>query len=370
MRQLATVQRIINIAPIDGADAIEKATILGWECVIKKSDGLKEGDLAVYLEIDAVVPPVEPFLFLAERKYRIKTIKLRGQISQGLCLPLSFFPQIKNPHEGQDVTELLGVTKYDPEAAEENRRGLRQRNVSTKPNPLREFFMSFRWFRNLHRKLYPQDRRGWPEFIHKTDETRLQNMPHVLAMEDKTFYAGEKCDGSSATYFVTFHRILFWKVATFGVCSRNLYLKVKHSCPWWNVADQHQIKEKLLKVGKDICIQGEIVGPGVQGNKYNLSNLTLWVFNVWDIKAQRYYTWPELIEFCETYGFTHVPIVYQNVKLFKTVQEHVEDANGFSALNPKVLREGLVWRSANNMPNGAPISFKVISPKFLLKHDL
>jgi len=367
MRKLASIQTVVRIAPIPGADAIEKATVLGWECVVKKSEGILPGDLVVYIEIDSICPPREPFLFLAERKYRVRTIKLRGQISQGLTLPLSYFPNLTRVAEGDDVTELLGITKYDPEAAREQR-GHRK---PVKHNPIREFFMQFRWFRALHRKLFPSAKRGWPEFIRKTDETRIQNIPAVLRDHGgRDYYVTEKLDGQSASYFYTRTVGFMGKVvSTFGVCSRNLYLKTPHSCTWWDIARAENIQQKLSAYGHNICIQGEIVGPGIQGNKYGLSSLQLYVFNAWDIDRQVYYQYDELARFCKALGFNMVPVTSDYRPLPGTVSDVVEESKGKSVLNPKIHREGLVFRTARNLPNGEPISFKAINPDFLLKYQ-
>ena len=367
MRSLASIKVIDRVDPISNADNIEQVSIGGWICVVKKDENLKPGDLCVYIEIDSVVKERPCFEFLRDRKFRIKSIKLRGVCSQGLALPLSYFPEI-NPlkvKEDDDVTELLGVTKYDPEAIKE-RRGAR---VNTKPNPIREFFMQFAWFRKLHRYLYPGAKRGFPSFIRKTDETRIQNYGAVLtAHKDKDYYVSEKIDGQNGNYFVTYQKTLFGKKPLFGVCSRNLYLKTRHSCNWWNVADKFDIEKKLLKVGKDICIQGEILGPSIQGNKYGLSDLDFYVFNVWDIETQTYYAYEDLVGFCKEYGFKTVPIISDYVKLPETLQEIITMADGTSVLK-NVLREGLVFRTVKNLPNGEPVSFKAVSNKFLLKNQ-
>ena len=366
MRKLASIQRVVSVEPIANADAIEKATVLGWECVVKKSDSLRVGDLCVYIEIDSICPDRPIFEFLRDRKMRVRTIKLRGQISQGLALPLSYFPEIKKAQEGDDVTTLLGITKFDPEGDIE-RRAVK---VNTKPNPLREFFMQFAWFRALHRKLYPSAKRGWPEFIRKTDETRIQNYAAVLKDHAaKSYYATEKIDGQSASYFLVHHRGWMGGKATFGVCSRNLYLKTKHACTWWSIAESLQIERILKTYNFDLCVQGEIVGPGVQGNKYGLANLDFYVFNVWDITTQSYLPYSTTKHFCEYNNLKMVPIVGEDITIPATVPEIVEMAKGKSILNPKVHREGLVIRTMNVLPNGEPVSFKAINPDFLLKYD-
>lgn len=374
MRKLASLQRVTGVRPIEGADKIELVDVLGWQCVVKKDDNIKEGDLIVYIEIDSVCPPVEPFLFLADRKYRVRTIKLRGSISQGLALPVSMFPSLScKMVEDEDVTEQLGIVKHDPEAARERRSAGRTKVV--KLSPIMSFFMQFRWFRNLHRKFFPEGKRGWPEFIRKTDETRIQNYGHILQQHGhRDYYTSEKLDGQSSSYWLTKTKgFLGRTVETFGVCSRNIYLRTKHSCTWWDMADKYNIRAKLqdaYRAWGDICIQGEICGPGVQGNKYGLTELRLFIFNVWSIREQRYLEFDEFTYFCTEYGFETVPILAANMTLEgQTVQDLVASADGKSVLNSKTQREGLVIRTMRNMPNGEPISFKAISNKFLLKHE-
>lgn len=378
-RQLASLQKVVDVSPIENADAIEKVTVLGWECIVKKDEKIKVNDLVVYIEIDSIAPPVEPFLFLEPRRYRVRTIRLRGVYSQGLALPISYFPEIalkvKNNtfKEGSDLTELLGIVKYDPELQKE------RQNTTVKYNPVREFLMRYSWFRRLHHKFFPREKKGWPSFIRKTDETRIQSMPSVLQKyTDKEWYITEKLDGQSASYFVIRKKTFFGKKCVFGVCSRNIYLKTKHNCTWWNVADKYKIKNILQSVNKDICIQGEIVGPGIQKNKYGLSELHFYVFNVYDIKQKKYYEFDELVDFCNTYGFEKVPLIDKGYFTLDTVSKVVEYSKGKSVLNPKIHREGLVFRTTKNVFKQSMavliveeelVSFKAINPDFLLKYQ-
>ena len=145
MRKLATVQKISKVEKIENADKIEKVYVNGWEVVVKKGE-FKENDLIVFVEIDSIVPERPEFEFLRDRKFRIRTVKLRKQISQGLVCPLSILPN-KKWKEGDDVTDILGVKKYDPELEEEN--NLIKNNKKKYKNPIIKYFMRFKWFRNL-----------------------------------------------------------------------------------------------------------------------------------------------------------------------------------------------------------------------------
>ena len=357
MRKLASIQLVGALEPIAGADNILCASVQGWRCVVKKSDALKVGDMVVFFEIDSICPMVEPFLFL--KGERIRTKKLRGCISQGLALALSYFPILKGKKlsVGEDLTERLKITKYEPPQPKEM--------TKNKQGKIRKFFMRFYWFRTLDHKLFNRPKGGWPQFIPKTDEERVQNIPEVLQRQEN-FYASEKVDGSSSSYFYTRKASVFGKIGTFGVCSRNIYLKTKDNSIWWKIAKSEDIERKLKRHRSSICIHGEIVGPGVQGNKYKLQSLQLFVFGVWDIDKQEYYDFWAMRAVCDTLGFRMVPVISDYRHLPNTIDEIVKESVGVSVLNPNVKREGLVFRT---MSNDNRVSFKVVNPNFLLEYD-
>lgn len=189
-RKLASIQKIISLEAIPNADKIMKATILGWECVVKK-DEFNVGDLCVYIEVDSIVPDKPEFEFLRDRKFRMRTIKLRKQISQGLALSLSILPKNNNYKEGQDVTGLLGIKKYDPEGELEQK--LAQEKINRTNNKVHKFFLRYPWYRRFFLK---PKKDKFPSFIHKTDETRIQNIPNIINTEkDTVFSITEKLDG-------------------------------------------------------------------------------------------------------------------------------------------------------------------------------
>lgn len=245
MRNLASVQKILNIEPIIGADAIEKATILGWQCVVAKKDNFKVGDLVVYIEIDSILPEKPEFEFLRPRKFRIKTIKLKGQVSQGLVLPLSILPEGKYV-EGTDVTEIIGVKKYDPQLELENR--LFQEKIERNNNKINKFFSRFPWYRKL---FFKPNKSTFPKFIKKTDEDRIQLFTNICERQTGvTFDYTEKLDGQSATYFLVQKPKLFGVFNMgyeFGVCSRNLHLPKEDSSSYWTIAKQYNIEQVLRR---------------------------------------------------------------------------------------------------------------------------
>lgn len=370
MRNLASVQKILNIEPIEGADKIEKATVLGWECVIAKKDNFKVGDLVVYIEIDSIVPDKPEFEFLRDRKFRVKTIKLRNQISQGLVMPLSILPTniFCECSEGDDLTEILGIKKYNPELEQENK--LTEQRLQLQRNRLTKFLSKYSWYRRL---FFKTKKDSFPKFIKKTDETRLQNMPHILEQEKDTFFdITEKIDGTSSTYFLVKNPkrfLCFGQKYIFGVCSRNLQLNKEDDSPYWTIARQYNIKEKLetLIYNYDyVILQGEIIGNKIQGNKYKICGYDFYTFNLIypNLKIPTTIS-TTLMDLLDNIGIKTVPILNRKQKLKATVNEMVELSKGQSVLYP-TPREGIVVRSRN--PEHI-ISFKVINPDFLLKND-
>lgn len=368
MRKLASIQQIIAIKPIEGADKIEVAQVLGWECVVAKKDQFKLGDLVVYIEIDSIVPEKEQFEFLRDRKFRVKTIKLKKQISQGLIIPISMLPKGKY-REYDDVTDLLGIKKYDPQLIEENES---EGSTKSKSKVVR-FMMKFSWFRFIYKKLNSKEKGNWPEWIQKTDEERIQSCPRILINNmEKSWYITEKLDGQSFTCFT--HKIKKWGIPrlTFGVCSRNLWLKTPHKCNYWDVAIKYDLEKKLLKLGKEIVIQGEILNTNVQGNKYKVTEPMLFVFTI--VENGRRYSLSEMSEFCFNNELHMVPVVHMSyipsahikaTEQSDIIKEMVNYSIGKSALRNDVYREGIVCRLNDN----PKISFKVINPEFLLKFD-
>lgn len=355
MRNLASIQKIVDIRPIEGADAIQVAQVQGWNVVIAIKDNFHIGDLCVYIEIDSQVPSDNPvFAFLEKRKYRVRTIKLRGQISQGLILPLSILPN-ENWKEGDDVTSILKVVKYDSQAEQE--RIMADRPTGKKPkNPIVKFMMRFKWFRKwwIKRNSATSD---FPTYlgISKTDETRVQNLSrdwHLFVGQE--FLHTEKMDGQSGTYFI--------HDKTFGVCSRNIWLKKRDlSTTYWDVAEKYDIENFLKQVQKKykaklVVCQLEICGPSIQGNKYGLGNNTPFIFNL-KIDGRSLNTSEIDVELVGT-SLRTVPFL--GLYTFTTIEDILNYVEGKSVINPKVEREGCVFRFRD-------VSFKAISNKFLLK---
>lgn len=346
-RKLASIQKIIKLEPIEGADVIERATVQGWHLVVKKGE-FKEGDLCIYFEVDSLLPIRQEYAFLQNNGikkmlvdqveitgYRLKTIRLRGQISQGLALPVALLldPDKTDYFEGDDVTSLLGVHKYEI------------------PLPA---------------QLAGKVRGNFPGFIPKTDEPRLQSFPYILEKyKDQNFFITEKLDGSSTSFVI--------KNAEFHVCSRGLDLLDDGSNTIWRVAKEMKIEEKLRSLGEErYAIQGEIVGDKIQNNTLKLTGHRIFFFNVYDFVKGEYLSYKEYSEIMNALGLPTVPILQVDIKLPETVDEAVKMATRKSTIYPDGWAEGIVFRPMNEIQDdklGTHLSFKVINPEFLLKNE-
>lgn len=358
-RALATVRRVGKIEPIDGADFIELAHIDGWQCVIKKGV-LQPGDLCMYFEIDSILPEAEWSEFMRDRKFRVKTIKLRGCLSQGLALPLKDVGA-ENGALGEDYTKVLGVKKHDPEAEKEARENANRKKVYPWWTRLPFGMRVYRWF-------HPK-RGSWPHSLPKTDETRVQNIRNLDSMiNGRLLYITEKLDGQSLTYYVdqTYSPTPFKKGCS-GVCSRNVHYPEYRPNNWWDYVQENGLMESLERFckseGRSLAIQGELVGPGIQGNKLLLKERQLYIFNIYDLDKRCYLPLFEKLEIVDTLGLTHVPFLCFD-EFLPTTEGFLLIAGGPSIVNADVLREGIVVRDKND--DG--MSFKAISNEWLLKH--
>ena len=336
MRKLATIRKIDSIRPIPDADAIECAVVGGWTVVIKKGD-FKAGDLATYVEIDSWIPTeLAPFLSKGKepREYngvrgeRLRSVKLRGQLSQGLLLDrFVALDKVGEIHEGMDVSDLLNIVKYEP------------------PVPA---------------CLAGKARGGFPSFVPKTDQERIQNLTIEHAewvTAGLTWELTEKLDGSSMTVYVN--------EQDQGVCSRNLNLYDTEGNTLWQVAHRDQIITALQDSQRNLAIQGELIGEGIQGNHYKIKGQSFYVFDIYDIDKGLYLTPKERRDFCEFHELLHVPVIdtASHLSLGETIEGLLKHAEGKSRLNPQTDREGLVFKC-----NEKQESFKTIANSYLLKH--
>ena len=376
-RALAYTTRVLNIEPINGADNIELISVLGWKVIAKKNE-FKVGDLCVYFEIDSKLPATEWSEFMSSKHYKVKTMKLGkfGVVSQGLALPLEVFEMEMPTEENVDVTDLLKVT-YSVEEDNARKNGnpnakyesMKARHKKLFKKPWAKWMMKRAWGRKVMFFFFGKKKdnpKGFPTFISKTDEERVENQPWRIG-DGKTYLCTEKLDGTSCTYALERKGKNKFE---YYVCSRNVRQKDRDqecyhdSNIYWELEDKYHIEEHLkeyLDMFPDlkwVCIQGEGVGS-VQGNPLKLKENDLYVFNFKDSARGRYSseTGKELIE---GWGMKWVPIIGE-VQMPSTMEELKALADGPSTVNPDVLREGFVYRSLDGQD-----SFKSVSNKFLL----
>jgi hypothetical protein len=363
MRKLASIKTISELHPIEGKDRIELAIVDGWQIIVKKGE-YQVGDKTVFIEIDSLLPEKPEFEFLRKNKFRIKTMKLSGVLSQGICFPLSILPQNREYNLEDDVTDIIGIKKYEPNA--DNKDVEEPKEINKKfQHPIFKLLFRYLIFRKL--LLPKKQNKGFPEFISKTDETRIQNMPFILKNKDIKYIAREKVDGQSGTFFLRrMNKKWFWQKENFdfGVCSRNLRLWKEDNSSYWTVAKKYNIKSILMDLIKDndfVAIQGECVAPNIQGNKYKVKEPDLYVFNL--IYPDGKIPCLEAEEILAKYNIKWCPLIAKDFILPDTVNELLDFATGASKLH-NTLREGIVLRNYEKN-----ISFKAVSPEFLLKYD-
>lgn len=334
-RKLASTQKVLEILPIENADAIEVAVINGWNVVVKKNS-VAVDDIVVYFEIDSWVPhDVAPFLTNPDRirlyngveGNRLKTKKLRGVVSQGLVLPQTDVLKFPINKEDVDLTDVLGIQK---------------------------------WEKSIPVQLQGFAKGNFPSFIPKTDEERIQNLRRdfVGGFLNGTYHVTEKLDGTSFT--------CYFNDGVFGTCSRNLDLKRSDGNTYWGIVDQYDLEHKMTEYGLNIAIQGEIIGKGIQGNQYGLNHLELRVFKMWDINEKRYLSNNELMYMCKLFELQMVPNLgtFEIDNAFMVIQNIVDEAVGKSVLN-NTMREGIVLHHIDN----PAIHFKAINNEWLLKYE-
>lgn len=380
-RALAYIQHVTNIRPIDGADNIEQCNVLGWNLICKKGE-FHEGDSCVYIEIDSKVPEREEFEFLRAKGFKVKTMKLGkfNCISQGLAMPQSAFKELAGLSEGTDVTDILGI-KYSVQE-DNTRKGNGDPNAKYKSMAARhQKIFKQKWARWMMRRSWGRkimffffgkkkdNPRGFPTFVSKTDEERVENQPWRIG-DGKTYLATEKLDGTSCTYALERKgRNKF----EFYVCSRNVRQQdEKQECYhdhniYWDLAFKYNIEQHLkdflnqFPQLKWVCIQGEGVGS-VQGNPLKLKEDDLYVFNFKDSESGRYNSIAGRA-IIEKMGMKWVPILGE-VQMPDTMEELKALATGKSKVNPDVMREGIVYRSLDGSD-----SFKNVSREYLIKHN-
>jgi RNA ligase (TIGR02306 family) len=333
-RKLASVVRVSAVHPIKDADRIELAQVAGWQCVVKKGEVVPDA-LAVYLEIDAIPPDTESFAWLWQQKnasarlprpanFRIRTLRLRGQLSQGLLMPLSQLG-LSDVSEGDDLTERLGIVKYEPPA----------------PSGMGDY------------------RGPFPSIVPKTDELRVQSFPAVLGeLRGQPFVATVKMDGTSVT---------FVKVdGTLHVCGRNHSIAEGENL-YWYVATKRRLGQ-VLDAHPTLALQGEVVGPGIQKNPAGLTDKDVFLFSAYDWQAGRFLSDAQLRSIGRAFDVPIVPIAFEGEAFDETLESLLLRAEGLYP-GTSNQREGVVVRPKEDLRSevlGGRLSFKAISNRYLL----
>jgi RNA ligase (TIGR02306 family) len=390
-RKLASIQRIKKLHTLPQFDNLYLAEVLGWKVLVRKGE-FKEGDLCVYFEIDSVAPERDVFEFLRKSNFKVKTMKMRGVYSQGLALPVSViidsyvgvgeYDRMLGEgllKEGDDLTELLGIKKSEEDCI------VQGGDVAGK----------------------------FPVFLPKTDEIRIQVCEGILEKwKGEKFYITEKVDGTSFTCFYIRNKeefgvggeslipgCLFVKgekgwldegkgdgKGFFGVCSRNFMMKPPGKdnveTVYWRIIEKFDIYERLrdlcIKENKDLCLQGEIVGPKIQKNKYKLREVKVFFFSVYDVSNGEYVGKEEFKRVVKELGLETVPFILEElvlnqieegVSMLEILQGMAENVKSVVNKEVDVGIEGVVVRSVEERKDIeiGRLSFKVINPKFLVK---
>jgi RNA ligase (TIGR02306 family) len=332
MRKMASIQVIEEIQPIEGADKICAYRIKGW-WVVDQINNYVVGDRVIFCEIDSWIPhELAPFLSKSSgpREYlgvlgnKLRTVRLRKQLSQGLILPLHKMGEYTQYEVEDDVSEVLGIVKYDPP----------QRGGMT-----------------------GMPRGNFPSYIRKTDQERVQGLS-LNKIPSGLFEVTEKLEGSSMTVYCYLGEV--------GVCSRNIDLLETEDNKFWQVARANNLIEMIQQISKDtglnLALQGELVGESVQGNIYNIKGNTFYLFDIWNIDQGCYMSVDDRHEIANEYDIQHTPVIgYIDVECYKTRDDYLAMAEGQSKLYA-TQREGLVFKSKDGQ-----FSFKAVSNTYLLK---
>lgn len=336
-RKLASVQRIEDLTPIPGADAILRSRVLGWTQVVRLDEVeafRASGDLCVFFEIDAQLPDGPAWSeFMRKHQFVVRTVRLRGVLAQGLALPVSILGEGPVPPVGTDVSERLGVVHYEREVPDD------------------------------HRICGP-----FPPLVPKTGELRLQSYPGVLDdIRGHAFYVTTKIDGVSGTFYQPLDG------GPLVACQRN-WSAAPGDHPIWRIVDRYDLR---VAIPSGLAVQGELAGPGVPGkkNRLGLKEMEFFVFNVYDVRRDRFLNYHEIVAFCRDRGLRMVPV--ERVVEGQEAAEYVHTLEGWLQAaqgcyeGTTVRKEGIVVRPVDLVRSealgGSRLSFKVINNDFLLK---
>jgi RNA ligase (TIGR02306 family) len=335
-RYISSLEVIENIQPIDGADNVELATILSQPVVVQKSRGFQVGDKVVFIGVDAILPAKPEFEFLATQNYRVKTVRVRGQVSMGVVFKpeeISEFDGFVPLVIGASLDDLIGIRKYEAPV-----------------------------FESCKLQAGKADGR-FPEHTPKTDEENIFKMKWIInELHGEEVVLTYKLDGTNLNQFLD-------KDGDFGVCSRNNRLKYEGGGDYWNSTKKYDVENKMRELGLTISIQSELIGPGIQRNKHALKEKEIRVHNIFDNNEGRHLDYDERLAVAEKLGLPVVPehsrfILDKNVH---TVEKLIEMATIPDLMNPLNPCEGLVLRPTKEKRIGSRFdraSVKILNPQF------
>jgi RNA ligase (TIGR02306 family) len=356
--KLASLEKILDIQPIPGADNILVATVLGYKTVVKKGE-FEIGDFCVWHNPDCVVDETNPvYSFLKDKRLRV--IKLRGQVSQGLALPIS----ILNNKPAKDPSGYLGNSweMTDPKAPARSFGNLGVDTVDEGWDVTEDVKIK-KYEKPIPAQLQGKIKGGLPSFLIRTDEENLRSNPKVLEeLWGKNYYITMKIDGSSGTFY--------WKDGMLGVCSRNLEILEDETNTFWRIAKQYNLTEKFKQLEGDWAIQGEVYGEGIQGNKLGIKGVAFAAFNLFNIKEHKYADYGTFLKTCFQLEIPTVPLIENGTEFELGLGDLIKTANELKYPNGEPA-EGIVIRPFFDIESkvlGKRLSVKVISETFALKH--
>lgn len=341
-RDLAIIAKVQKIEGIPKYDKVVKATIENYPVIVQK-DQFKEGDLCVFVFYDTVLPVKPEFEFLRKSSYsklydgfRIRNMKMCGMYSSGIAFGLDILPEGFQPSLGDDVSDMLNIRKYDPEELQ----GRAQVQHGKKKSPVMLFLLRFRLFRKLYKRIHGKQVATYPETVHKSNETNIEKTFSKLKEQypDEKYYVTCKVEGSAGAW------MLYGKRRKYMVFSHNVIRSPNDDNTWAKVGRKYKLESILRGEKRNLCIQGEICGPSIQGNIYNFPDYRLFVYKVTDTDTGEVYNFNNLVEFCDKYALDMVPVIYTNRQMLETLDDMLSDCEGKSVL-ADVPREGFVWRS-------------------------
>jgi len=332
-RMMAQIVKVSWLRPIEGADRIELAGVLGWQVIVRKGE-FSVGDLAVYFSIGSLMDESNP-IFAHLKGKPLETVKMRGVLSQGLLGRLDSF-NLADAKEDDDVTAKVGVKKY------------------VEPEESGAYFVD-------------SSREPWPQQIPKTDEPRIQNCPKMLAkLGNEEVIITQKYDGTSTTFFCFHGKV--------SVCARNniildtpVNVTNNNNRVYLEMLIKYNL-EKMKDLNRNLAIQGETIGPKINGNKHKVKENEFYVFNIYDVDLHTYLSWDEIVEICDKMELKTVPLIHRGPTEWHTVESCLALADK-QRYDTGAICEGIVVKT-NTKDNYSRTSFKVISNEYLLKYKM